>query len=93
MQVDRICRAEAAITIKQNKQKIDRGTCILWKGDRALSYNGAKTAARKHSFKSSAEMDGEREARQREPADMQMEKGEKRWTYEIINYASNHFIL
>ena len=29
MQVDRICRAEAAITIKQNKQKIDRGTCIL----------------------------------------------------------------
>ena len=38
-------------------------------------------------------MDGERETRKREPADMQMEKGEKRWTFEIINYASYHFIL
>ena len=38
-------------------------------------------------------MDGERETRKREPADTLMEKGEKRWTFEIINYASNHFIL
>ena len=31
-------------------------------------------------------MDGQREARKREPADMQMEKGEKILTFEIINY-------
>ena len=38
-------------------------------------------------------MDGQREARKREPADVQMEKGEKRITFEIIHYASYHFIL
>ena len=54
LQVDRMCSAEAAITINQNKQKIDRGTFIQWKDDRTLSYNGAKTVNRKHSFKSSA---------------------------------------
>ena len=32
-------------------------------------------------------MDGHTEARKRETADAQMEKGEKRWTFEIINYA------
>ena len=37
-------------------------------------------------------MDGQKEARKREPADMQTEKGEKRLTFEIINYASYHFI-
>ena len=37
-------------------------------------------------------MDGQKEARKREPADAQMDKGEKRWTFEIINYASYHFI-
>ncbi len=53
MQVNRMCRAEAANTIKQNKTKTEMGTSIQLKGARALSYNGAKTAARKHSFKSS----------------------------------------
>ena len=52
MQVDRMCSSEAPITIKQNKQKPEmRGTTIQRIGDRALSYNGAKTATRKHSFK------------------------------------------
>ena len=46
-------RAEAAITIKQNKKK-ERGTSIQYKGDPKLSHNGAKTATHKHSFKSSA---------------------------------------
>ena len=54
MQVDRMFCAEAAITIKQNKNKTKRGTSMQWKGDPALSYNGEKTATRKHSFKSSA---------------------------------------
>ena len=53
MQVNRMCRAEDANSIKQNKTKTERGTSIQLKGARALSYNGAKTAARKHSFKSS----------------------------------------
>ena len=35
-------------------KKTERGTSKQWKGDPALSYNGAKTAIRKHSFKSSA---------------------------------------
>ena len=38
-------------------------------------------------------MDGQREARKRETGGAQMEKGEKRWTFEIINYASYNFIL
>jgi len=38
-------------------------------------------------------MDGQREARKREPADMQTEKGEKSWTFEFINFAPYHFIL
>ena len=47
-----MCSSEAPITIKQNKQKPEmRGTTIQRIGDRALSYNGAKTATRKHSFK------------------------------------------
>ena len=54
MQVDRMYRAEAAITIKQNKKKTERKTSIQWTGDRELSYNGAKTASHKHSLKSSA---------------------------------------
>ena len=56
MQVDRMCSTEAAIIIKENKQK-QRGEHLFNKrviDDRALSYNGAKTATRKHSFKSSA---------------------------------------
>ena len=49
-------RTEVAITIKQNKTKTESGTSIQLKatGDSALFYNGAKTATRKHSFKSSA---------------------------------------
>ena len=31
-------------------------------------------------------MDGQMEARKREPLDVQMEKEEKIWTFEIINY-------
>ena len=54
MQVDIMFRAEAAITIKQNKTKNGEGTSIQFKGDRALSFNGAKTATLKYSFKSSA---------------------------------------
>ena len=38
-------------------------------------------------------MDGQKEARKREPADMQIKKGEKWWTFEIINYALYLFIL
>ena len=53
MQVDRMCRAETGITIKQNK-KTERGTSIQRKGYCALSYKGAETATCKQSFKSSA---------------------------------------
>ena len=38
-------------------------------------------------------MDGQQEARIREPADVQKEKGENSWTFEIINYALDHFIF
>ena len=63
------------------------------KGDRALYYNGAETATRKHSNKSSAEMDGQREERIGEPADVQTEKRAKRCTYENNKYVSYHFIF
>ena len=89
MQVDRIFSTEAPeaeITIKQNKKKTERGSSIQWKGDPALSYNGANTANRKHSFKSSAINGRQREARKRDTADAQMEKGEKRWLMNIWNY-------
>ena len=66
---------------------------MQWMGDPALSYNGAKTATRKHSFKSSAINGRAHGGKKRETADAQMEKGDKRWTFEIINYASYHFIL
>ena len=36
-------------------------------------------------------MDGQKE--EKKPAHVQMEKGEKRWIFEIINYAYYHFIL
>ena len=52
-QEDRMFITEATITIKQNK-KTERVTSIQWKVDRALSYNGAKTATHKHSLKCSA---------------------------------------
>ena len=39
MQVDRMWSAEAAITIKQNKQKTERGTSIQWMGDRGGSVS------------------------------------------------------
>ena len=42
--VDRMFSAEAAITIKQNKKKTERGTSIQSNGDPTLSYNCAKTA-------------------------------------------------
>ena len=38
-------------------------------------------------------MDWQMEARKRETADTQMEKGEKRWKFEITNYTLYHFIL
>ena len=45
MQVGRMFRAEAAITIKQNKTKTEIGRHPYnEKGDRALSFNGTKTA-------------------------------------------------
>ena len=44
MHVDEMCSFEAAIAIKQIKQKTERWTSIQWKGDPALSYNGAKTS-------------------------------------------------
>jgi len=47
-------------------------------GDPALSYNGAKTATRKHSFKSSAINGRAHGGKKRETADAQMEKGDKR---------------
>ena len=51
MQVGRMFRAEAAITIKQNKTKTEIGRHpYIEKGDRALSINGAKTATHEHSF-------------------------------------------
>ena len=80
-----MCSAEAAITIMQTKQKTERWTSIQWKGDRALSYNGAKTANRKHSFKISAingRAKGSKKKRTCGRAD-----GERRkkmiWTFEI----------
>jgi len=53
MQLDRMFSAEVANTIKRHK-KTERGTSTQWNGDPALSYNGAKTATHKNSFKSSA---------------------------------------
>ena len=85
-----MCKAEATITIKQNKQKTERGTFIQWKGDRALSYIMAKRQWFVNILSKAAQ---KREARNKEPADMQMEKGEKRWIFEIINYVSYHFVL
>ena len=38
-------------------------------------------------------MDGQREARKRELVDVQMEKGEKRWIFEISKNALYHFIF
>ena len=37
-----------------NASRQNEGSSIQWKVDPALSYNGAKTATRKPSFKSSA---------------------------------------
>ena len=48
----RMFSADAAITNKQNKTERERS--MQWKGDPALSFNGANTATRKHSFKNSA---------------------------------------
>ena len=53
MQVERMFRFEAVISIKQNKKK-GEGYIYTKKGDPAMSYNGAKTPTRKHSFRSSA---------------------------------------
>ena len=67
-----------------NKTMQKRGA---WKGDCALCYewyNGAKTAIRKHSFKSSAVNGRAKGGKKRETADMQIEKGEKS-TFEIMN--------
>ena len=54
--------------------------------------NGAKTATRKHSFKSSATNGRAKGGKiKRNCGHVQMEKGEKRSTFEIINYASLPF--
>ena len=44
MQVDKMFRAKAAITIGQTKHKRREGYLYNEKGDRALSYNGAQAA-------------------------------------------------
>ena len=75
--------AETAITIKQNK-KTERGTSIQWKGNPALSYNGAKTATRKHAFKSSViygPAKGGKEKRNCGRADGERRKNMNIWNY------------
>ena len=37
-------------------------------------------------------MDGQKKESKIETADAKMEKGEKRWTFEMITYASYHLI-
>jgi len=55
-----------------------------------MKWIGDFIMPQKHSFKSCAIHE---QARKREPADEQIEKGENRWTFKIINYAFYHFIL
>ena len=52
---------------------ISRTSIGAKKDSRAPSYNGAKTATRKHSYKSSAINGREKGRKKREPADMQTE--------------------
>ena len=79
MQVDKMFRAKAAITIGQTKHKRREGYLYNEKGDRALSYNGAQAApTHKHFFKSSARYGRAKGSRKRETADVHMGKGEKR---------------
>ena len=72
-----MCSDEASNTVKQNKQKTERGTSIQWKGDCALSYNGAKTATGKHSFKTSAINGRTKGSKKKRTCRHQAEKGEK----------------
>ena len=74
MQVGRMYRAEAAIAIKQNKKKRRVGHLYIEK--MIVNCDRAKTATRKHSFKSAPLLDGQREERNWETANMQIEKGE-----------------
>ena len=72
------------------KQK-ERGTSTQRKGDCALSYNGTKRATHKNSFKSSA-INGKGRQEKKKLQKCRWIK-EKKWTFEIINLASYHFIL
>ena len=90
MHVDRMCSAEATITIKQDKQKTERGTSIQWKGDHELSYICANTATLKHSFKSSA-MNGRVKGRKKKRTCRHAD-GERRKNMNIWNFAMYHFI-
>ena len=69
-------RAEAAIIIKQNKNNGEGN--IYTMSDPALSYNSAKTATRKHYFKSSPLNGRAKGGKKKRTVDEQMEKGETR---------------
>ena len=62
--------------------------------DRALSYNGAKTATRKHFFQK--QLNKWMAKRKKEKQNLQTYRRRREgkiWTFEIINYAKYHFIL
>ena len=78
MQVDRMCSTEAAIISMENKQK-QRGEHLF--NERVIVH--CLIIAQRQRLvnillKAAPKMDGKREARKGEPADMQTEKGEKR---------------
>jgi len=80
--------AEAAIIIKQNKNNGE--------GDPALSYNGAKTATRKHYFKISTingRAKGGKKKRNCRRADGERRKKMIDNYLKLFTNASYHFIL
>ena len=92
MQVDRMFRAEAEITIKQNIQE-RRGGIYTMKGYSALTYNCIKTVTCKHSFKSSAINGGENGGKKTRNCRCADWDRRQKMNIEIINHASYHFIL
>ena len=78
MQVDRMFSAEAAITFNQNKKNGEGD--IYTMSDPALSYIIAQRRQLVNIISKATppKMDGQREARKRETADVQMEKVETR---------------
>ena len=72
-----MCRSKAAITIKQNKTKRREGHLY----NERVIVHCLKMAQRQGLvtifLKAAPKMDGQRETRKTEIADMQMEKGEK----------------